>query len=320
MRRLSPSDLTNDDPLETFDHLDPEEHRSRRRRARPRTEDREELEDPAGYSTWGQAQQGPLPRPDWVVTAHGARDTDRGVLKTGKEADVHLVERHDPVSGRTSLLAAKRYRSSEHRMFHRDAGYLEGRRVRKSRETRAMARRTDFGRDLIAAQWAIAEFEVLSRLWQLTRPGGADPGAAGRRALVPYPVQLLGRELMMEFIGTDDGSAAQRLTRARLGPEEVEAAWRQTMDALSTLARAGLAHADLSPYNVLVGRGDGHLDLVLIDLPQVVDVVANPRGRAYLERDVRTMVDHFQARGLPPDRCDTETVLTGLLADAGLRP
>src|SRR5205085_2276723 len=104
------------------------------------------------YSTWLQALHGPQPRPDWVITDLGALDTDLGVLKTGKEADVHLLERAVPAD-RSTLLAAKRYRSSRHRLYHRDAGYLEGRRVRRSRETRAMATRTDFGREIIAVQW-----------------------------------------------------------------------------------------------------------------------------------------------------------------------
>ncbi len=79
-------------------------------------------------------------------------------------------------------------------MFHRDAGYLEGRRVRRSREMRAMANRTAFGRDVISAQWAGAEFAALCRLH-------AD-GVA-----VPYPVQCSGTELLMEFVGEPDGTA-----------------------------------------------------------------------------------------------------------------
>ena len=77
-------------------------------------------------------------------------------------------------------------------MFHRDAGYTEGRRVKKSRERRALARRTEFGRELAAGQWAGAEFAALATLWELGAP-------------VPYPVQLYGTELMLEFIGTPDG-------------------------------------------------------------------------------------------------------------------
>ena len=147
------------------------------------------------WSTWDGALHGPRPRPPWVITDRAAVDTELGVLKTGKEADVHVVERSVPGTGRSVLLAAKRYRSAEHRMFHRDAGYVEGRRVRRSRETRAMARRTEFGRDLLSGQWAAAEFAALARLWEL--------GVS-----VPYPVQLLGTEVMLEFLGEPDGTAA----------------------------------------------------------------------------------------------------------------
>ena len=81
------------------------------------------------------------------------------------------------------------------------------------------------------------------------------------------------------------------------------------------LACSGLAHGDLSPYNVLVRRGE----LVLIDLPQVVDVVANPQGPAFLARDVATMVRWFAARGLDLDEADAQALTARLLTDAGLR-
>ena len=105
-----------------------------------------------------------------------------------------------PGTDRRTLLAAKRYRTAQHRLFHRDAGYLEGRRVRRSREMRAMASRTEFGRDLLSGQWACAEFAALSRLW--------SAGVA-----VPYPVQLSGTELLLEFVGD-----AGRARRAPAGP------------------------------------------------------------------------------------------------------
>src|SRR5437667_7999804 len=91
----------------------------------------------------------------------------RRVLRTIDEADVFLVRRGVPDTDRQCLLAAKRYRSAEHRMFHRDAGYLEGRRVRASRTNRAMAKRTAFGKEMIAGQWAAAEFGALYRLWEV---------------------------------------------------------------------------------------------------------------------------------------------------------
>ena len=107
--------------------------------------------DAPAWSTWDVAEKGPEPRPDWLVTALAAVDTDLGVLKTGKEADVHLLNRGVPGTAGCDL-AAKRYRPPEHKLFARDAGYLEGRRVRRSREMRAMAHRTGFGRELLAGQ------------------------------------------------------------------------------------------------------------------------------------------------------------------------
>ena len=66
------------------------------------------------------------------------------------------------------------------------------------------------------------------------------------------------------------------------------------MQALTELARHGLAHGDMSAYNVLVHRGR----VVLIDLPQVVDVITNPRGAEFLDRDAANVARWFAARGL----------------------
>jgi len=253
------------------------------------------------WSTWDGALHGPRPRPPWVITDHAAVDTELGVLKSGKEADVHLVERSVPGTARSVLLAAKRYRSAEHRMFHRDAGYVEGRRVRRSRETRAMARRTEFGRDLLAGQWAAAEFAALARLW--------SDGVA-----VPYPVSLAGSELLLEFVGSPDGSAAPRLAQLRPDPGLLADLWRQLADALRGLARHGLTHGDLSAFNLLVHEGR----LVVIDLPQVVDVVGNPNGPEFLARDVRRIGEWFTARGLPSDVGDPVSLLDELRTEIGL--
>ncbi|HET6191009.1 MAG TPA: RIO-like kinase, partial [Trebonia sp.] len=91
-------------------------------------------------------ERGPKPHPKWLVTDLAAVDSELGILKTGKEADVYLIRRHVPGTEKSCLLAAKRYRDAEHRLFHRDAGYLEGRRVRESRVNRATASRSAFGK------------------------------------------------------------------------------------------------------------------------------------------------------------------------------
>jgi RIO kinase 1 len=257
------------------------------------------------WSTWDGAEQGPSPLPDWVRTEHAAVDTELGMLKTGKEADVFLVRRAVPGSDQVSMLAAKRYRDGDHRLFHRDAGYLEGRRVRRSREMRAMTNRSSFGKELIAGQWAAAEFGALSHLWRVGQESGL--------ICVPYPVQLIGTELMLEFIGDwDTGEAAPRLAQVRADRTTLADLWRQMTDALSVLARAQVAHGDLSPYNTLVHRGR----LVLIDLPQIVDVVANPQGADFIARDVHNVANWFIARGLP---VDPDELIERLLYEAGLR-
>ena len=250
------------------------------------------------WSTWDQStagERGPRPRPSWLITELAAVDTELGVLKTGKEADVFLVRRGVPGTDRSCLLAAKRYRGAEHRMFHRDSGYLEGRRGRRSRTTRAVANRTSFGKQMIAAQWANAEFSALCALYAAGVP-------------VPYPVQILGTEVLLEFVGEPDGSAAPRLAETPGRGSEIAGLWDQLVQALVTLARRGLAHGDLSAYNLLVHRGN----VVIIDLPQVVDVIANPRGASFLDRDAANVARWFAARGLTgvtPEPADLAALL-----------
>ena len=81
------------------------------------------------------------------------------------------------------------------------------------------------------------------------------------------------------------------------------------------LARHGLTHGDLSAYNLLVHDGR----LVLIDLPQVVDVVGNPQGPQFLARDVQRVADWFTARGISPAAADAlhEVVRADLLLPPG---
>ena len=268
------------------------------------------------WSSWDRAQHGPNPRPAWVITDLGAVDEDLGIIKSGKEADVHVVRRWVPVghaadnadnadaadhagsAGRSSYMAAKRFRDSDHRMFHRDAGYLEGRRVRRSREMRAMARRTEFGKQMISSQWAFAEFNALGELWSAGLP-------------VPYPVQISGTEVLMEFIG-DGAQAAPRLAQTRPDPALLADLFEQVRGAMSELALRGWTHGDLSPYNVLL-HGDR---LVIIDWPQIVDVIGNPRGPEFLQRDCHNMCAWFVSRGLAVDE---EDLFGDLMAAAASR-
>ena len=258
-----------------------------------------DLDDHQRWSTWSlvtKGEHGPQPRPAWVVTDDAAVDTELGMLKTGKEADVFLVERAVPGSrDLSSVLAAKRYRSVDHRLFSRDAAYTQGRQIKKSREARAAARGSAFGREVRAGEWARHEFGALSSLWSAGLP-------------VPYPVQIDGTEILMEFIEID-GAAAPRLAQVRPPLDVVRSYFDQLREAMALLARRGLAHGDLSAYNVLA-QGDR---VVIIDLPQVVDIVGNQNGVDFLLRDCRNVCQWFASRGLD---VDPEELLAELLAQA----
>ena len=136
--------------------------------------------------------------------------------------------------------------------------------MKRSRDNRALKRKSTWGRVVAAGEWAGSEWGALRRLWELGVP-------------VPYPVQIDETEIMMEWIThTVDGEVETAPRLAQVRPERalLESYYEQLRDALATMAQAGVVHGDLSPYNTLAA-GDR---LVIIDLPQIVDLVGNPRG------------------------------------------
>lgn len=233
--------------------------------------------------------------PAWL-TEGGTVDEVLGLLKTGKEAEVFVVERRTLDGRRTAVLAHKRYRPTKvgkgeiealgftrARAFTDDALYHEGRKFRYSRDRRAVERMTRYGKKLLADRWPGQEMESLERAH-----------AAG--VTVPYPVEFTGDGMLMQMLG-DGGVAAPRLVDARLGPDQLSAAFAQLTDDLVALTRAGMAHADLSPYNLLWWR-----DRVwMIDFPQAVDLVLNPHGLDLLHHDVVTVCTWFARQGVTRD-------------------
>lgn len=244
-------------------------------------------------STFPAADPGPEPRPAWIITSGDARQLDLGLLKTGKEADVHLVERRH--GDAVNILAAKRYRKFEDRLFRNDARYRAGRRTGESRLDKAMAEGNKAGMAFRARMWLATEFDVLCRLW--------SAGVA-----VPYPVQKLGNELMVELIGSAE-EAAPRLVHARLAPPALAEAWTQVVEAMHAMVRCGVVHGDLSPYNILWHDGR----ITVIDFPQSVDPIAHPEGMSLLQRDVANVAGWFGRRGV---RCDADEIFRDLLEDA----
>jgi RIO kinase 1 len=187
-------------------------------------------------------------------------------LKSGKEATVYVVR-----SG-TRVRCAKVYRDMGQRSFQRRAQYQEGRKVRGSREARAMSKSTRFGRKEQEVAWKNAEVDAL---YQLV--------AAGVR--VPQPYGYFNDTLIMELVTDAAGNPAPRLSEVDLTPEIAREYHRFLIRQIVRMLSVGLIHGDLSEFNVLVGP-DGP---VIIDLPQVVNAAGNNGAFAMLERDVNNI-------------------------------
>jgi RIO kinase 1 len=240
----------------------------------------DDVPDPE-QTSYTSADPGPGPIPDWVITDDAARQFERGVIKTGKEADVHLVER--TLGDRTNLLAAKRYRDLDERAFRDDAKYRK--RLGDRRVDLAIAQGTRAGMSFRAQLWMETEFESLGKLWSI--------GCA-----VPYPVQKLGVELMMEYLGDED-EAAPRLINAvaEIDVDQRRDLFEQLCVALRQMTSVGIVHGDLSPYNLLVWQER----LYVIDLPQAVDPIVQPEGLTLLQRDVDNLCKWFASKRVETD-------------------
>ncbi|MDQ1401732.1 MAG: kinase 1 [Actinomycetota bacterium] len=247
-----------------------------------------------GETTYLGAEHGPDPVPPWVITDGFARQAEIGLLKTGKEAEVFLVER--TLGDDRNLLACKRYRSNQHRAFRNDAAYRAGWEMVRGRAKRAIDKKTQTGMGLKAGIWAAWEFELLGLLWSAGVP-------------VPYPVQMLGLEIMMQYLGDDDG-AAFRLVESRASGAVLRDLHDQAIEIFKGIARCGLVHADLSPYNLLVWDDR----LWVIDLPQAMKPFQNPNAFDFLHRDVTNVIGWFARKGIDTDPEEVfAEVLTELL-------
>jgi len=187
-------------------------------------------------------------------------------LKSGKEATVYVVR-----SG-TQMRCAKVYRNMAQRSFQKRAQYQEGRKVRGSRQARAISKSTSFGRSEQEAAWKNAEVDAL---YQLV--------AAGVR--VPRPHGYFDGVLIMELVTDMDGNPAPRLGEVELSPETAREYHDFLIRQVVRMLCIGLIHGDLSEFNVLVAP-DGP---VIIDLPQVVNAAGNNAALAMLQRDVNNL-------------------------------
>jgi RIO kinase 1 len=184
-------------------------------------------------------------------------------LKSGKEASVYVV-RHG-----AEIRCAKVYKDLAQRSFQQRAQYQEGRKVRGSRDARAMSKSTRYGRKQQETAWKNTEVDALYRL-----------ASAGVR--VPQPYGFFNGVLLMELVTDAEGQSAPRLGEVALSPELAVEYHRFLIGQIVRMLCSGLIHGDLSEFNVLVGAHGP----VIIDLPQAVNAAANNNAFAMLERDV----------------------------------
>jgi len=191
-------------------------------------------------------------------------------LKSGKEATVYVV------LSEGEIRCAKVYKEANKRGFHKQALYQEGRKVRNSRQARAMEKNSRFGRKQQEEVWQNAEVEALYKL-----------SAAGVR--VPQPYNFVEGVLLMELVVDNQGAAAPRLNDLTLSKELAIEYHDLLIKEVVRMLCAGIVHGDLSEFNILIDSSGP----VIIDLPQAVDAAANNNAPSMLERDVSNLAAYF---------------------------
>ncbi len=200
----------------------------------------------------------------------GIIDSVSRQLMSGKEAMVFVVQCGDDTR------CAKVYKEATHRSFRQAVDYTENRKTKNSRQARAMAKGTKFGRQAQEAAWQSAEVDALYRL-----------AAAGVR--VPKPYNFYEGVLLMELVCDADGHAAPRLNDMDFTPELARKHHDTLLREVVRMLCAGVVHGDLSEFNILISA-DGP---VIIDLPQAVDAAGNNHAATMLSRDVDNLRNYF---------------------------
>jgi len=204
------------------------------------------------------------------LVEEGVIDSVVRQLMSGKEAMVFVVRCGEETR------CAKVYKEADKRSFRQAVDYTENRRTKNSRQARAMAKGTRFGREAQEQAWQSAEVSALFRL-----------AAAGVR--VPHPYNFHAGVLLMELVADEEGNAAPRLNDVELSPEVAIDLHRRLIGEVVRMLCAGVVHGDLSEFNILVGA-DGP---VIIDLPQAVDAAGNNHAQRMLVRDVDNLRRFF---------------------------
>lgn len=204
------------------------------------------------------------------------------IIKTGKEATVHLCRGNASTTGE-DLLALKLYHPLDRRDFRDESLYRDGEWIKERRIRVALEKKTRFGREVQGSLWVDREWETLRALSE----GGAP---------VPAPIARTEDAILMTYVG-DEQDAAPQLRSARPSFAEADDLFRQLIRAIELMLYRNVIHGDLSAYNVLVWDGK----VVVIDLPQAVDPRKNRHAESLLDRDVRRVCEHFGRLGVRSD-------------------
>ena len=207
-----------------------------------------------------------------AMVEEGLVDEVIGQLMSGKEATVYVVRCGE------HLRCAKVYKEANQRSFRNNATYQEGRKVKNSRQARAMEKGSRYGRKMQEEVWQSAEVDALYRL-----------SAAGVR--VPQPHICFEGVLLMDLVLDADGRPAPRLNDVEMSEELALEYHALLLNQVVRMLCAGLIHGDLSEYNILVAESGP----VIIDLPQAVDAAGNSNAAEMLKRDVANLRSYFSA-------------------------
>ncbi|QJC55354.1 3-deoxy-D-manno-octulosonic acid kinase [Polaromonas vacuolata] len=209
-----------------------------------------------------------------ALIEEGLIDTVVRQLMSGKEATVFVVRCGDETR------CAKVYKEATERSFRQAVDYTENRKVKNTRQARAMAKGTRFGRQAQEAAWQSAEVDALYRL--------ADAGVR-----VPKPYNFCDGVLIMELVTDENGDAAPRLNDVAFSPEQARRHHATLLLEVVRMLCAGVVHGDLSEFNILLGHESGVDCPVIIDLPQAVDAAGNNHASRMLLRDVANLRAYF---------------------------
>lgn len=284
-------------------NMDRKARRKRKSKARhvpkkPTPEIIEEIADPLGLETRFETTYKPSKyEAGWLLDSLNSLVDQQFItdvlaqVKGGKEASVYCCTAH--ASTGAELLAAKVYRPRMFRQLRNDKMYREGRAVIMGdgtpindsdfREMRAITKGTSFGRQVMHSSWLMHEYQTLETLY--------EAGAA-----VPKPWAIGDNVILMDYIG-DSSMAAPTLNTVRLEQNKAESLYAEVMRNVRLMLKHGMIHGDLSAYNVLYDAGR----IVLIDFPQVTDIMSNTNAHFILSRDITRICEYFAQQGVRRD-------------------